>query len=159
MDQFREMGFLDILGYPKYLLNPTNMAVLSFHVFREGKYLQMTVDKDRNPGYKLYNDGISKFYSIQELNTIVERNKLRKIREEMNTTKTSVSGALQTGDWMIGSITKATGVFSAAQGPARHLNEYSARKEAERLAGIDKSKKFVVLKVAGIASVSDINWE
>lgn len=80
--------------------------------------------------------------------------------KKMNETKRkSISGVPYTGEYIVGCISKANGLFSTSPQPARHLTESSARQEAARLANVSKEKKFVVMKVCGIASVEDVTWE
>jgi hypothetical protein len=111
------------------------------------------------PCFKLYDNGVGTVLSVAQIRAKVERVKLKRIREEMNYgAKNSVAGALQRGDWIVGSLNKATGAFSTSNLPARHLTQTSAKQEAARLAAIDKSKKYVVLNVEAIASVEDVVW-
>lgn len=52
--------------------------------------------------------------------------------------------------YIIGSIHKTTGQWSISASPVEHVSYTKAVKEAERLAGIDTSKDFVVLQKKAI---------
>jgi hypothetical protein len=61
--------------------------------------------------------------------------------------------------FIVGSINKATGVWSISSSPALHDSLYMAQREALRLAAINTDKKFVVLRVSGIAASQNVVWE
>lgn len=61
--------------------------------------------------------------------------------------------------FIVGSVDKQTGAFSATQFPREHGSAVEANNEAQRLAGINPNKKFAVLRVLGIVSQNNIVWE
>lgn len=65
---------------------------------------------------------------------------------------------MQSGKYIVGSIDKNTGRFSASATPKEHMSLTVAKGEAARLAQENADKDFVVLKVEAIASVAKISW-
>jgi hypothetical protein len=140
-----------------YRLIPDTLHVVSFYKDKDGRLLT-PFRHEGFLGYHLWAGGSRTFFSTEKLRAIVERNKLKRMREEMYS-KTSISGVVKTGDYIVGSINKQTGAFSTSSAPARHLSLASAKQEAARLAGIDKSKRYVVMKMEAIASVEEVVWQ
>lgn len=68
---------------------------------------------------------------------------------------------LKNGDIIIGSQLKAGGAVSFSSSPKVQPNIIVANQEAERLAKMNTEKKFVVVKVMGVASVPTpgVKWE
>jgi hypothetical protein len=146
---------IEIEGYPKYRLEMETLKVVSYYKDPHGRYRAPEFDDRGRRGYRLFRNGRSEFFSCDTLNRFVV---LHKLKGKLNM-RTSVNGVVRTGDWIIGSMTKDTGVFSMSTYPARHPSESSAKTEAARLAAVDKTKKFVVLKIAGMAAVQEVVWE
>lgn len=65
--------------------------------------------------------------------------------------------APQRGYWIVGS--HKNGNFSVSAQPMQHATEPKARAEAERLASLDPSKKFIVLEIKGLVTVAQHVWE
>ena len=65
---------------------------------------------------------------------------------------------MQSGKYIVGSVDKNTGRFSASATPKEHMSLTIAKGEAARLAQENADKDFVVLKVEAIASVAKISW-
>lgn len=63
---------------------------------------------------------------------------------------------LVTGRWIVGSIDKNTERLSVSPTPKVHFSKSEAINEARRLATKDTSKKFVALKLDGIARAADV---
>ena len=59
--------------------------------------------------------------------------------------------------YIIGSIQQ--GIVNFAQLPVQHLDEYTAKQEAEHLAKLHPNKKFMVCKIIGTCSQNLITWE
>lgn len=155
------MDSVEVPGYPRYHILSAKgdyVQVRSFCKNPDGKLLQPCIFNGAF-GFKLWNEEGGKVFTFAQLKTIVERFKLKKVREEMNTTYPAKFGSVQTGDWIVGSLDKASGNFSTSAIPARHVSEAAAKQEAARLSTVNKGKKFVVLKVAAIASAVDVSWE
>lgn len=153
---------IPIKGFPMYRLVMDTLKIVSFHKDPiNGKYRSLEMNDRCQYGYHLYNNGKKKFFTLDMLKGEVELFKLKELMNAMwpDTKKTSTSGVVATGDWIVGSINKNSGVFSTTSTPAKHLTRESARTEAARLASLDKTKKFVVLKIDSIASANEINWE
>jgi hypothetical protein len=68
---------------------------------------------------------------------------------------------LKKDDIIIGSQLKSTNMISFAKEPKVQANIIIAQQEAVRLAKLDPDKKFVVVKVMGVASVPTpgVHWE
>jgi hypothetical protein len=66
---------------------------------------------------------------------------------------------MKTGNYIVGSLNKTTGVFSAVQNPKIHLMEHLAKDEAVRLARNETQKEFVVLQVVSVVTVNDVVWK
>jgi len=60
---------------------------------------------------------------------------------------------------IIGSISKENGSMSISKKPCFHCTLIDAKNEAEKLSKVYSDKKFVVLKVEGICSSSNVVWE
>jgi hypothetical protein len=152
-----------IPGYGKYELkeyDDGSYEVISYYKEAKGKPLTPGRGKSGETYFKLYENGTGTILTGVQIRAKVERVKLKRIREEMNyTARNSIPGVIATGDYIVGSINKQTGAFSTSNLPAKHLTQTSAKQEAARLAGIDKSKKYVVLNVAAIASVEEVVWQ
>ena len=73
--------------------------------------------------------------------------------------RASQRGGLKSGDLIIGSSAKGTHTFSTVADPVVHTTMALARQEAARLAALDKSKKYAIMKVEALASVQDVAWE
>lgn len=146
---------IEIKGYPMYRLETETLKVVSFYKDPRGKYRAPEMDDMGRRGFRLYRNGKSEFFSCDRLNGFVELHKLK----GKTFVKTSVGGVVKTGDYVVASMAKDTGVFSMSTFPARHPTEASAKAEVARLAAIDKTKKFVWLKVGGMASVQEVVWE
>lgn len=65
---------------------------------------------------------------------------------------------MESGKYIVASIDKNTGRFSASATPKLHPSFTVAKGEAARLAQENADKDFVVLKVETIASVAQIVW-
>jgi hypothetical protein len=155
MDEFRTM--VPIKGFPMYLIDSESLKVISFHKTLLGCERVLERDDSGKEGYTLYQEGSSKFFSKEDLRGTVELHKIKlalKDKEEM--TKVGIP---VTGDFLVGSLSKLNGAMSFSAFPGKHADLLKARTEAARLAGIDKTKKFVVVEVKAIASANDINWE
>jgi hypothetical protein len=152
-----------IYGFPQYEISVgkslDDIEVISYHYSRAGKIRKHNIDDQYRIGYRLYNNGKTKFITVDELKRIVNVERAKAAVRVNSPMKTSVGGVVQTGDWIVGSITKIGGMFSMSSAPARHPTKDSAKAEAARLAAIDKQKKFVVMKIEAMASTQDVNWE
>ena len=144
-----------IPGWPPYGLRVSDMQVVSYH---SGKAYDLKRIEAGNkyhangPGYCLFYHGGRGFITLTQLNEIVQK--------ERNMLKASQRGGLKTGDLIVGSVLKSGGsTLSTTADPVVHANLSAAKTEAARLAGIDKTKKYVVLEVKGLALVNDVNWE
>lgn len=62
------------------------------------------------------------------------------------------------GKWIISSLHPTQG-FSAVAMPQTQNTAEAARKECERLAGLDKTRKFVYLKIEGACQAIGVEWE
>lgn len=69
----------------------------------------------------------------------------------------SAENRIKTGHWIVGSLIRNS--FSTSNNPETHKSELEARIEAQRLATQEPTKKFVVLEVKGIVSISQHVWE
>lgn len=144
---------IPIPDFPKYKVRLSDLKVLSYHIYPQGYGIAQQTNKFREKGYRLWDNGESCFFSVDDIREVVDRHKLK--GSKLNKLKLGV----QTGEWIVGSVDKTTGSFSTNSAPARHASEGLAKAEAARLAGLFKDKKFVVLKVVAIASATEINWE
>lgn len=63
---------------------------------------------------------------------------------------------LKSGKWIVGSIDKSTGRVSFSTNPKPHELRVHALDEAKRLARQHPNKKFMAVKIDGIASAKDI---
>ncbi len=61
--------------------------------------------------------------------------------------------------YIVGSITKTHDTWSVSPRPAIHSNRESAVNEAKRLANTSNEKRFVVLKVEGVAKRVEVAFE
>jgi hypothetical protein len=144
-----------IPGFPMYSLevNANGTAnVISRHKDPLGRLLKPCSYNGITSAYKLYEKGSPRVFTMPELRSVVEREKLKSLRNAIN------GESMQSGQYIVGSIHKNNGTFSASPNPAVHLSISAAKAEAARLAGISKEKKFVVLKLEGIASVEEVVW-
>lgn len=66
---------------------------------------------------------------------------------------------VSTKGFIVASIDKIRNTYSMADTPKVHGYQESAKAEAERLAKMAPSKKYAVLELKGVVSVSDIKWE
>lgn len=64
---------------------------------------------------------------------------------------------MERGNYLIGSITNNGGI-SFAEYPKVHKNQTDAKIEAERLARLNPSKKFLVVMVAGTVIAQGVQW-
>lgn len=63
------------------------------------------------------------------------------------------------GQYIVGSLQKSNGAFSASPSPVTHKTLADAQAEAQRLAIMYTTKRFVVLKVEGIVHATTVTWE
>jgi hypothetical protein len=146
---------ISIKGFPKYHLESETLKVISYHKTPYGAYRSLEMNDRHEQGYTLYNDGNRRFFTLSELRGSVE---LHKIKGMFKPTMIN-TGPIRRGFWIVGSVNKTTGAFSASANPSLHNTEDLAKAEASRLARIDKDKKFAWLKVGGIASAQDVVYE
>lgn len=149
-----EEKLVDIPGFPRYKLRPSDMNVISYCQVPSGYTLKVQNNGYGALGYRMWADGKDKFFTLNDLLVIVERDKLMKEVSKMN-----AGGTVKSGEYIVGSINKSTKELSTSQFPARHSTLLEAKNEAGRLANLHKERKFVVLKVEAIASVENVTWE
>lgn len=154
-----EPRLYDIPGWPPYKVRSSDLQVLSFHSQKSGYALQLCKRNEtynrREDGYSLYYQGDRGYVTVSELRNIVEVNQRKKEMPQY----ASARGGLKSGDLIIGSYTKDSKAVSFSPNPMVQDNLASAKVEAARLASLEKSKKFVVVRVEAVASAADINWE
>jgi hypothetical protein len=142
-----------IKGFPAYHLETETLKVISYHKSHEGKYRSLEFNDRGQHGYTLYNNGHKEWFSLEKLRGSVELHKIKGMVVPMK------DNVLKSGYWIVGSISKSTGAFSAASNPKPHSTESEARAEAGRLASLDSSKKFTWLRIGGMASAVGIVYE
>lgn len=143
-----------IKGFPAYHLETETLKVISYHKTCEGKHRSLEFNDRGEHGYTLYNNGHKEWFSLEKLRGSAELHKIKgMVMPAINT------GPVRRGFWIVGSMNKKTGAFSASANPSLHNTEDQAKTEAGRLAQIDKDKKFVWLKVGGLASAVDVVYE
>lgn len=69
-----------------------------------------------------------------------------------------VNPGLSKGNYIVGSIHKTRGTFSVASNPSIKMNLSDARREAERLAGMNTEKRFVVWRCEGVVESTSTRW-
>lgn len=97
--------------------------------------------KSKSTGLKV---GYHGFCSETTFREIKEKNEMQNLKKD---------------DIIIGSQLKVGGAVSFAKEPKVQANIVIAHDEAERLAKLDNTKKFVVVKVMGVCSVQNTHWE
>lgn len=150
---------ISIAGFPKYLLNPQTLEILSFHYSRNGKLRAPNWNDKGSKGYRLYNNGKTRFFSLEELKGTVELHKIKCSLKEEKKMSQANTGVPVKGNFIVGSLSKVNGALSFSAFPSRHTTWTAANNEAARLAQSVKDKKFIVVEVKGIVSVSDVVWE
>lgn len=151
--------WIDIPGFPDYKLDPKTLKVVSFHYSRNGKQRSLGQNEIGVDGYRLYNNGNNRFFTLDELRGTVELQKIKLSLKEKNKMTNIAIGVPASGDYIIGSLSKMDGRLSFKEFPAKHKTLPAAKSEAARLAQSFKDKKFIIVKVESIASVSDVVWE
>jgi hypothetical protein len=148
----------DIPFWPPYKVRESDLQVLSFHSGKRGYELKRCEKNEyynrKDDGYNLYYCGDRKFITVEELKRIVNKQKEKKMPHFA-----SQRGGLKSGDLIIGSFLKNSKAVSFSSDPMIQDNLTDAKKEASRLAQVDKTKKFVVVEVKAVASVADVTWE
>ena len=142
---------------PAYLWDDENERLFSTKVSGYDLYaLAEQLPSEHNAykgGYRVSIGGIQQYITKDFLKNL-SKDKMTSIHNTF-----TADGSQWHGKYIIGSLNKKTGEFSTRPNPARQNTLASAQREAERLAKVDTDKKFVVLRVEGIASVADVIWE
>ena len=64
---------------------------------------------------------------------------------------------IHSNQFIVASVSKIGGVFSISEKPLIHAEYATALHEAQRLASIHQSKKFIVLAVAAVADMRPVD--
>lgn len=141
-------GLISIPGFPKYHYRASDSQLISYQKDSRGKPLvRLRIPQAGGAeGYYLWENGHSEFWTLQRLNRLKLKSKLKGNTE------------MKKGDHIVGSIHKQSGAFSTTAHPMLHTSFHEAAKEAERLAKTCPEKKFVVLEIKGVVSVNDVIW-
>jgi hypothetical protein len=164
---------IDIPCFPKYKLDTNTMKVISYQKDDEGKYLvqvrmqhaythpyQYSMSYNDMYGYTLYNELGKKYFSLTYFYNLAGQHHNKLINNTPRVrVKVNEDSIMKINEYIIGSISKVSGMFSTAATPMIYANVELAKIEAERLAIKDHTKKYVVLKVEGIAKVASTVWE
>ena len=110
-------------------------------------------------GYSLYFNGSRKFVDLPWLKELVDKHFKQKEEKMGDIVYANLGNKLKSEQFIIGSQHKVTGLFSASTNPGIHNSKIAACKEAERLAGNDADKRFVVLQVVGVVTNNQVVWE
>lgn len=150
---------IEIPGWPKYRLIPGTLEVVSYYKSKRGKKICLyKAFGDRTKDcYSLWKDRKSHLVSIDALREIARKHFMKK--ETVMTTHINGKPVIKRFKFIIGSQNKETGLVSISPEPAQHDTETIAANEASRLAKCYPEKKFVVMKVIGVAAVADVVWE
>lgn len=155
---------IDIPGFSKYKIEVETRRVISYHKSEKGRVLiphknnNYSVYFNSNQGYTLYNELGRSYYSIEFIDKLID-NHIQITSYSPKTLVKSDEEIMKRDEYIIGTISNVSGMFSASATPVRHLDIAAAKVEAERLAIKDSTKKFIVLKVEGIASTPKVIWQ
>lgn len=155
---------IDPVNYPGHYFTLDGQRLVKESVVTTGSLFEFTRKYDPYKGFHfsiVSKDGAIGTISSEKIRTFIKHylNSIKQSEIIKPTTTEEGNSQMKTGQFIVGSIDKSTGVFSATSQPMAHLTKGAAKTEATRLAGIYKTKKYVVLEVGGIVSATDVVWE